>query len=123
MAARQGGPPPAQGVNSIPASGGPRGPPPSAPSGPSFAPPPPQTPLHSRVPAADELPVVGHGDKVKREAGELVEDVKMEKDRGERYERDDRDRDRERERRHRHRDEDGDRYDRKEERWVFPRLK
>jgi RNA-binding protein Luc7-like 2 len=66
--------------------------------------------MHSKVPPADEMPHVGHGDKVKREAGELVEDVKIEK--GERY---DGDRDRERERRHRHRDEEGgDRYEKHE---------
>jgi len=57
--------------------------PPTAPSGPSsrsMGPPVPQTPVHSQVPPADEMPLVGHGDKVKREAGELVEDVKVEKE-------------------------------------------
>lgn len=57
---------------------------------------------------------MGHGDKIKREAGELVEDVKVEKDRGDRYERERHGEDRER--RHRHRDEDGERYERKDER-------
>ena len=54
--------------------------PPSAPSGPSSKMPVPQTPIHSKVPPADEMPVVGHGDKIKREAGELVEDVKVERE-------------------------------------------
>jgi RNA-binding protein Luc7-like 2 len=54
----------------------------------------PQTPIHSKVPPADEMPVVGHGDKVKREAGELVEDVKVERE----------------ERRHRRDDEKYERY-------------
>jgi len=45
-----------------------------------MGPPVPQTPVHSQVPPADEMPLVGHGDKVKREAGELVEDVKVEKE-------------------------------------------
>lgn len=58
---------------------GPRAPP-SAPSGPSSKMAPPQTPVHYQVPPADEMPTVGHGDKVKREAGELVEDVKVEKE-------------------------------------------
>jgi RNA-binding protein Luc7-like 2 len=59
---------------------------PSAPTGPTQnfqnnsgyapSPPVPRTPNHGLVPPADELPAVGHGDKVKREAGELVEDVK-----------------------------------------------
>ncbi len=60
-------------------------PPPSAPSGPSSShahsnahpqQPPPHTPSHPRVPPADEIPHIGHGDKVKREAGELVDDIK-----------------------------------------------
>ncbi|WWC89012.1 uncharacterized protein L201_003929 [Kwoniella dendrophila CBS 6074] len=65
--------------------------PPSAPAGPrssALAPPPPtfssnpyddntpHTPNHSKIPPADEIPVVGHGDKVKREAGELEDDLK-----------------------------------------------
>lgn len=98
--------------------------PPNAPSGPSgpsapnyqnnYGPPPglvppmgpsaPRTPNHGHVPPADELPVVGHGDKVKREAGELVEDVKesrreSSRDESDKYEsrREDRYRERERE--------------------------
>nr|XP_019046562.1 small nuclear ribonucleoprotein [Kwoniella bestiolae CBS 10118]OCF25492.1 small nuclear ribonucleoprotein [Kwoniella bestiolae CBS 10118] len=81
--------------------------PPSAPSGPrSLAPPAPShlqddaphTPVHSKVPPADEIPVVGHGDKVKREAGELEDDLRER--RGSR----DRDGERERERERSHRD-------------------
>ncbi|ODN72764.1 hypothetical protein L202_08199 [Cryptococcus amylolentus CBS 6039] len=97
--------------------------PPSFPQGPSGSEP--HTPHHSRVPPSDEMPVVGHGDKVKREAGELVEDLKEERageerdryrsgdrdrgdrDRGGRY--DDRDRSRYDDRDRGHRDE---RYDR-----------
>jgi len=105
MAARQNQSqaPPQQGAYGAPSGpnnyGAPSGPnnygprsaaPPSAPSGPSsnIKMAPPQTPVHSQIPPADEMPVVGHGDKVKREAGELVEDVKVERE----------------ERRHRHED-------------------
>ncbi|WVF71173.1 hypothetical protein IAT40_005971 [Kwoniella sp. CBS 6097] len=60
---------------------------PAAPAGPrstTLAPPPsgpsageaPHTPVHSKIPPADEIPAVGHGDKVKREAGELEDDLK-----------------------------------------------
>ncbi|WVQ99690.1 hypothetical protein IAU59_006829 [Kwoniella sp. CBS 9459] len=55
----------------------------SAPAGPrsTLAPPPPSaeaphTPNHPKIPPADEIPAVGHGDKVKREAGELEDDLK-----------------------------------------------
>jgi len=97
MAARQNQSqaPPQQGAYGAPSGPNNYGPrsaaPPSAPSGPSSnskMAPPPQTPIHSQIPPADEMPVVGHGDKVKREAGELVEDVKVERE----------------ERRHRHED-------------------
>jgi RNA-binding protein Luc7-like 2 len=88
-----------QNYNQQPYGGGARSnAPPSAPSGPSSKMPPPQTPIHSKIPPADELPVVGHGDKIKREAGELVEDVTVQVEREERRSR---------------RDED------KYERWVF----
>lgn len=41
---------------------------------------PPRTPLDGpKVPAPEEMPHIGHGDKVKREAGELVEDIKEER--------------------------------------------
>jgi len=135
------GAPPVAGPNAIPP--GPRAnPPPSAPSGPSnhfpnhsqnnnhLAPPrresmlspdEPRTPSHSRVPPADEMPVVGHGEKIKREAGELVEDIKSERGERERdrerdrYDRRDREKerdgDKDGERKHRHRDEDGERYE------------
>ena len=72
------------------APAGPRpNPPLFAPSGPSGArrpemgsSPVPQTPMDGpRVPPADEMPAVGHGQKIKREAGELVEDVKEERSR------------------------------------------
>ncbi|WVR06769.1 hypothetical protein IAU60_003804 [Kwoniella sp. DSM 27419] len=96
--------------------------PPSAPAGPrsnSLAPPPPppsdepRTPSHPKYPPADEVPTVGHGDKVKREAGELEEDLKERRESRDRSEhRSDRDRDRsdrDRERdRDRHRGRDGD---------------
>ncbi|WWC69906.1 uncharacterized protein I206_103849 [Kwoniella pini CBS 10737] len=93
--------------------------PPSAPSGPrnsTLAPPPPptttddtpRTPNHPKIPPVDEIPVVGHGDKVKREAGELEDDLKER--RGSR-DRDHRSSDRDRERSHRDRDRD-DKYDR-----------
>lgn len=92
-------------------------PPPNAPSGPSapafqqhsgFANSAPRTPNHGLVPPADELPTVGHGDKVKREAGELVEDVKEVREGGDR----DRDRyDSGGRREDRYRDRDGDKYD------------
>ncbi|WWC62191.1 uncharacterized protein I303_104786 [Kwoniella dejecticola CBS 10117] len=96
---------------------------PSAPSGPrhsTLAPPPPpgddapHTPNHSKIPPADEIPVVGHGDKVKREAGELEDDLKERRgSRDESHRSGDRDRDRERERSHRDRDRDrDDKYDR-----------
>ncbi|KAL1411380.1 splicing factor [Vanrija albida] len=76
----------------------------------------PHTPTHHpRVPPADELPSVGHGDKGKREAGELVEDEKRERDRSDRdrrdYDRRDRDRYDDRDR-YRERDRYGDRDDR-----------
>ncbi|OCF38632.1 small nuclear ribonucleoprotein [Kwoniella heveanensis CBS 569] len=58
----------------------------SAPAGPrsTLAPPAPgpppgeapHTPIHPKIPPADEIPTVGHGDKVKREAGELEDDLK-----------------------------------------------
>jgi RNA-binding protein Luc7-like 2 len=70
--------------NNRPPQNYPAPPPVNAPSGPSapFQPMfPPRTPNHGLVPPADELPAVGHGDKVKREAGELVEDVKDARDR------------------------------------------
>lgn len=65
------------------------------------------------MPPADEMPAVGHGDKVKREAGELVEDIK--EDRRERYrdrEGGDRERDRDSRDRYRDRDDKYDKYDR-----------
>ena len=124
MAARQ-APPPNFGGNQMgPGHGHGQYAPPNAPSGPRPNPPPfapsgpsgnrgdvPHTPLHApKVPPADEMPVVGHGDKVKREAGELVEDVKEEKDRESR----DRYRD-ERERYDGHKSERGDRSDKERE--------
>ncbi|WWC94556.1 hypothetical protein V866_001402 [Kwoniella sp. B9012] len=100
--------------------------PPSAPSGPrssALAPPShlqddaPHTPVHSKVPPADEIPVVGHGDKVKREAGELEDDLRERRgsrddslrDR-ERSHRDRDDRDRERSSRYDDRERDRDRH-------------
>ncbi|WVQ77860.1 hypothetical protein IAR50_007557 [Cryptococcus sp. DSM 104548] len=96
---------------------------PSGPRSASLAPPPfpqgppgsePHTPHHPRVPPLDEMPVVGHGDKVKREAGELVEDLREERageerDR-DRYRSGDRDRG-DRDRSSRYDDRDRSRYD------------
>ncbi|WRT66657.1 uncharacterized protein IL334_003617 [Kwoniella shivajii] len=85
--------------------------PPSAPAGPRNTLLPPQisetphTPIHSKIPPMGEMPVVGHGDKVKREAGELEDDLRETRTKS-------RDRDdghRERERGDRHRD---DKYER-----------
>ncbi|KAK8864678.1 hypothetical protein IAR55_001930 [Kwoniella newhampshirensis] len=112
--------------------------PPTAPAGPrsTLAPPPPpagdvpHTPHHSKVPPAEEMPLVGHGDKVKREAGELVEDLRerrgsseRERERGSGYRereresgRSDRDRERERESRHRSDRDDRDRSSRYDDR-------
>ncbi|KAL7422031.1 splicing factor [Cryptotrichosporon argae] len=100
LAARHGGPPPSVNPLAGPPAAAPPAqahhlapPPPPGPGGPLG----PRTPDHPRVPPADELPAVGHGDKVKREAGELVEDVKDVRERAEhgaRY--DDRERERER---------------------------
>ncbi|WVQ79671.1 hypothetical protein IAT38_001771 [Cryptococcus sp. DSM 104549] len=86
--------------------------PPSGPAGDA-----PHTPSHSRIPPADEMPHVGHGDKGKREAGELVEDLKEER-RSETRERGDRDRDgsRYREDRYESRHDDRDRRDRDRDR-------
>ncbi|RSH89027.1 splicing factor [Saitozyma podzolica] len=120
-----------------PPAGAPSGPsaPPPGPPGPSGPPPPafapssrresflsddrerdgrPHTPSTApKVPPADEMPVVGHGDKVKREAGELVEDVKEDRERSTR----DRSRDGERDRdKERDREERYDKYDREERR-------
>ncbi|AGV14612.1 small nuclear ribonucleoprotein, variant [Cryptococcus neoformans var. grubii H99] len=82
----------------------------------------PHTPHHARVPPAEEMPVVGHGDKVKREAGELVEDLKEERAMEERDKEREKYRERERDRddrhdRSRYDDRDRDRYrDRERER-------
>lgn len=82
----------------------------------------PHTPHHTRVPPAEEMPVVGLGDKVKREAGELVEDLKEERAMEERDKERERYRERERDRddrhdRSRYDDRDRDRYrDRERER-------
>ncbi|KAK4686541.1 RNA-binding protein Luc7-like 2, partial [Tremellales sp. Uapishka_1] len=71
MTARNNPPPPQHQQQSRPPP-----PPFNAPSGPASSAVP-QTPSHHpKIPPAEEMPVVGHGDKVKREAGELVEDVK-----------------------------------------------
>ncbi|EIW65997.1 small nuclear ribonucleoprotein [Tremella mesenterica] len=119
----------------------PSGPPPSAPSapsgprqthlgppgGPGLMGPPgigngaaPHTPMHPRVPPVDEMPLVGHGDKIRREAGELEEDLKEVKGEREREERhvSSKYRDRDRDDRHeRYREKDGyDKYDRREDR-------
>lgn len=67
------------------------------------------------MPPADEMPVVGHGDKVKREAGELVEDIKEDRRDRDRYkdrEGGDRERDRDSRDRYRDRDDKYDKYDR-----------
>ncbi|ORY26318.1 hypothetical protein BCR39DRAFT_566030 [Naematelia encephala] len=109
-------------------------PPPNAPSAPSgprgsnvFAPPPPQltpakneavphTPLGPRVPPPEEMPAVGHGDKVKREAGELVEDIKEERAREYDQERSRDSRERDRPRESRYRDREGESRDGERER-------